>query len=126
MSNDKLVIKLRELECELHLPEVRRNSARLNALLHSEFEEVGRSGRQWSRDAAVKMLISETVHVDVIADAFVATELQPGVALLTYRSAHRHADGSLTGHTLRSSVWVLVRGNWQMRYHQGTIAAETW
>jgi len=126
MSNEPLTNKLAQLEAELHLPEVRGSAPRINALLHADFEEVGRSGRHWSREAIVDMLLGETTPAEIVADNYVATELQAGVALLTYRAAHRQTDGSLARHTLRSSLWVKVGDGWQMRYHQGTAAAEIW
>ncbi|UOD33302.1 nuclear transport factor 2 family protein [Massilia violaceinigra] len=128
MTNETLVQCLSRLESELHLPEVRRDKHRLNALLHADFEEVGRSGRYWSRDATVDTLLREADAdaVEVVADRYHAVELAPNVALLTYRAAHRQADGTLARHTLRSSLWLSAGGQWQMRYHQGTPAAEAW
>ena len=52
--------------------------------------------------------------------------LGPASALLTYRAAHRQPDGSLTRHTLRSSVWRLEAEGWQLFYHQGTPAEVVW
>lgn len=126
MSNIELVSTLSELEADLHRPEVRGSAPRVNALLHADFEEIGRSGQYWSRDAIVEKLLAEATPAEVVAYKYVATELQPGVALLTYRAAHRQTDGSLSRHTLRSSLWVRIGDRWQMRYHQGTAAAETW
>lgn len=126
MSNDVLVNTLSKLEAELHLPEVRANAARINALLHADFEEVGRSGRYWSRPTIVEVLLGESTPVEVVADNYAATELPGGAALLTYRAADRQADGSLTRHTLRCSLWIEGEMGWQMRYHQGTAAAESW
>lgn len=126
MSSNILVNTLSELESELHLPAVRANPERINALLHADFEEVGRSGRYWSRAAIIEMLLSESSPVEVVANNYAATELPAGAALLTYRAAHRQADGSLTRHTLRCSLWIKGEGGWQLRYHQGTAAAESW
>jgi hypothetical protein len=89
---DNLLSTLHALEVELHHPGVACDVARLEQLLHPDFHEVGRSGRP----------------------------LGAGVALLTYRSAHRRLDGSLEQHTYRSSVWVEGEGRWQLLYHQGT------
>lgn len=126
MSNDELVNTLAEPEAELHSTAIRGSAPRVNALLHADFEEVGRSGRYWSREAIVEMLLGDAVPVEIAADKYVATQLQPGIALLTYRAAHRQADGSLARQTLRSSLWIRVGDQWQMRYHQGTAAAEIW
>lgn len=126
MMTTALVDTLSRLEAELHQPGVRSNAQRLEQLLHPEFEEVGRSGRRWSRNAIIDMMLGETAAAEVVADAYTAAELQPGVALLTYRSAHRQADGSLARHTLRASLWVREEGGWRIRYHQGTAVAEGW
>ncbi|UXH76531.1 nuclear transport factor 2 family protein [Roseateles amylovorans] len=126
MIHETLVQTLSRLEADLHRPELRGDAVRLNALLHPDFEEVGRSGRHWSRADILAMMLSETVPVEVVADGYAAVVLQPGAALLTYRAAHRLADGSLARHTLRASVWLQTQGRWQMRYHQGTAAANPW
>lgn len=57
---------------------------------------------------------------------YMAIELARGAVLLTYRSALRQEGGGLTGHTLRSSIWLMVGGEWRLRYHQGTPASEVW
>ncbi|MCL2658510.1 MAG: nuclear transport factor 2 family protein [Betaproteobacteria bacterium] len=121
-----LVQMLSRLEAELHQSTVRADDVRVRTLLHPDFEEIGRSGRCYSRDTVVAAMQNESQVVEVTADLYVATELRPGVALLTYRSALRQEDGSLARHTLRSSIWLLVGSNWLLRYHQGTAAAEIW
>ena len=65
-------------------------------------------------------------HPAVASDEFVVVELGPGVALLTYRSAHVEQNNELMNHTLRSSIWVKAWATWQLRYHQGTAAAQAW
>jgi hypothetical protein len=62
----------------------------------------------------------------VASDAFTVVQLAPDIALLTYRSAQVASGQTLVNHTLRSSLWVKTRGGWQLRYHQGTPAAEAW
>ena len=120
---DPLLQVLQSLEVELHHPAVRCSQPRLEQLLHEDFHEVGRSGRRYDRVAIVKLLMEQSSSPPVESDEFCASLLAPGVALLTYRSAHRLADGTLSNHTIRSSVWVQVAGQWQVRYHQGTPAA---
>ena len=41
--------ELKTLELELHKDETRRNANRMEALLHPDFVEFGRSGRRYSR-----------------------------------------------------------------------------
>jgi hypothetical protein len=66
----------------------------------------------------------EVVHPVIHAEGFELAELADGVVLLTYLSAHVDTDGKLYRHSLRSSIWVWTETDWQMRFHQGTPAAE--
>lgn len=111
---------------ELHHPGVRCDAVRLGQLLHAEFHEVGRSGRQYDFGIVLKFLSEQLAPPPVVPSDFSVSRLAAEAALLTYRSAHRQPDGSLSNHTLRASVWVRVDGRWQLRYHQGTPAAEPW
>jgi hypothetical protein len=121
-----LLPELQSLEVELHHPGVRCSRERLEFLLHPEFHEVGRSGRTYNRETVVSHLAAQRVHPVVASDSFTLSELGPGAVLLTYRSAHVEAEGRLVNHTLRSSVWLKTVAGWQLRYHQGTPAAQAW
>ena len=121
-----LLHQLQSLEVELHHPGVRCPRDRLEELLHPDFHEVGRSGREYSRETVIEYLKSQDSQPTVASDSFVACELSPGVALLTYRSANVELGGKLGNHTLRSSLWVKESATWQLRYHQGTPAAHEW
>ena len=123
--NTKLQL-IQGLEVELHHPGVRCDRERLEQLLHPEFHEVGRSGRKYSRETIVEYMSSQAAQPAVVSEAFALSELGPGVVLLTYRSAHVEAGEVLAHHTHRSSIWVETTVGWQLRYHQGTAAAETW
>jgi hypothetical protein len=123
---ESLVSELQALEVELHHPGVRCDVARLGQLLHAGFHEVGRSGREYDRATVLRFLAQQENPPSVVSNDFSASLLAPGVALLTYRSAHRQQDGSLASHTLRSSVWLRVGSLWQLRYHQGTPAERVW
>ena len=123
---NSLLLQLQALEVELHHPGVRSSRERLEQLLHPEFHEVGRSGRTYKVDTVIEHLQAEALQPAVASDAFSVAELAPGVALLNYRSAHIESNGTLSSHTLRSSIWVRTGSGWQLRYHQGTPAAETW
>jgi len=121
-----LLQELQALEVELHHPGVRCSRARLQILLHPDFHEVGRSGRSYNRETVVNFLEAQEPQPVVASEAFSVSELSSGVALVTYRSAQIEQDKSLVNHTLRSSVWLKTEAGWQLRYHQGTAAAETW
>ena len=95
-------------------------------MLHPEFREVGRSGREYTRETVITFISSQKAQLTVASDGFALAELGQDVALLTYRTAHVESDNGLVNHTFRSSVWVKATAGWQLRYHQGTPAAHVW
>ncbi|WP_426624374.1 RNase H family protein [Leifsonia sp. McL0607] len=104
------------LERELIEPSVRADASRVAALLHPEFEEIGRSGRLWGRDAIVEALAEEDAPAAEIA--VLGTErLGSDVILLTARTVDER------GASLRSSLWLRSGGRWRLRFHQGTPEA---
>ncbi len=99
--------------------ETRFDSAYMNAVLHPEFTEVGRSGRVFSRDEVLGMP-AVPISVDIPRATFSASEVVDGVALVNYETV---PVDSMHGAAFRSSVWVRVDSRWLLRYHQGTPAA---
>ncbi|MGM3277108.1 DUF4440 domain-containing protein [Ralstonia sp. 24A2] len=126
-SNDSILQILVARELELQQTE-RLSESRLSELLHIEFEEIGVSGRKYTREEIIPAIPSRAASaVSIESDEFTLANLGPDVALLTYRSALRHGDGTLSRHSLRSSLWVRSRtGLWQIRFHQGTTSATAW
>jgi hypothetical protein len=121
MKSGNLLEYLRTLETELHLPATRQNRSRLEQLLHPDFVELGRSGRRYSRSEILAELSARGGAMEAVhAENFELAELSPGIALLTYWSAHWGPSGELNRRTLRSSLWVAVEADWRMRFHQGT------
>jgi hypothetical protein len=118
-----LLDELRGLEAELHHPGTRCTRARLQALLHRDFHEVGRSGRPYDRETVITWLAAQTNSPPIEAWGHAGQVLAEHCALLTYRSAHRAANGTLSDPALRSSIWIRTAGTWQLLYHQGTPAA---
>ncbi len=118
--SEVLLRHLRELEVALHQPEVRKNPARLDELLHESFAEFGRSGRSYDRAEILKFLSLELLPGGVWSQDFTLAEIAEGVALLTYKSACVDSNGELRLHTLRSSLWQRTARGWQVRFHQGT------
>ncbi len=117
-----LLEELKRLETELHKEETRRNRARMEALLHPEFVEFGRSGRRYSRAEILKEFVGDSRLPTVHSEQFELVMLAEDVALLTYVSSHVDEAGNPCRHTLRSSIWVRTDAGWQMRFHQGTPA----
>jgi len=112
-SDEEVVARL---ERELLEPAVRSDASRLAELLHPSFEEIGRSGRLWGRDALVAELADERPFT---ADLVVlgVDRVAPEALLLTARTTDDR------GATLRSSLWVRSSGRWRLRFHQGTPEA---
>jgi hypothetical protein len=85
------------------------------------FVKFGRSGRMYEKEEVIRRLAAEGIETlkTHTAGDFVLRPLADDVVLLTYRS-FRHAEGQEDHHTLRSSIWKLISGRWQMVFHQGT------
>ncbi len=117
-----LLDELCALEVELHQGATRADRVRMNALLHADFVEFGRSGTVWTRAATLDEFGSPGAAAAprIHADHFELQRLGVELALLTYRSAHVAAHGALDRHTLRSSLWHRTAQGWQLRFHQGT------
>lgn len=106
---------LRELEQRLLEPETRTSPAELDNLLADAFFEFGSSGNVWYKNDSVggeglsvrKMTLSD----------FEIHPLAEDIVLATYRVK----DETRIQNTLRSSIWKLIDGRWQMFFHQGTI-----
>ena len=107
LSDEEHVVAM---ERALLTDEVRADRAAIAALLHPDWQEVGRSGRLWTRDD-----LDEIGPIDPVDFEVVSTDrLGPDTILLLWRTST--ADRS----TLRSTLWVRTGGQWQARFHQGT------
>lgn len=112
----------RALEESLHRPEIRQAPEKVRALLADGFIEFGSSGATYGKDEIIAALAQETsgAAAAIIADDFVLRVLGADTVLLTYRSLRRQ-PGQADRQALRSSLWQLVDGRWQMVFHQGTV-----
>jgi len=121
MDDPTLPGTLQALEAELHHPGAPCTRERLEALLHPDFHEVGRSGRPYDRATVIAFLLSPAAAPQrVVAFDYRVFPLGPDAALLTYRSHHVGTDGAILLAARRSSVWRRADGGWQLFYHQGT------
>lgn len=110
-SDEEQVIAL---ERSLLTDEVRSDRAAVAALLHQQWQEIGASGRLWSRDDVLDEIGPiEAVTLDVIT----VSRISPDLILLVWRAS------SDDGTRLRSSLWQRMGGQWQQRFHQGTVEA---
>ena len=117
-ADEALTAELRALEERLLDPAVRADPQQVRGLLAPEFVEFGASGRVLDRDAIVALLAAGGPQAEGQTRRFRVQSIAPGAALTTWRI--RRSDGS---QTLRSSVWQRRDGQWQLVFHQGTLAA---
>jgi hypothetical protein len=111
-------VLLRSLEEQLLKPEVRGSPDEVGYLLADEFIEFGSSGRVYDKRqiiAALQQEMPDPITRISLVD-LVARRLAPEVILVTYRTIRPDRPES----RLRSSIWKLVEGRWQMVFHQGT------
>ncbi|WP_307496017.1 ribonuclease HI family protein [Arthrobacter woluwensis] len=126
------------LEKRLLEPSVRADLGEVARILHPDFEEIGSSGRTWSRDEMLLALADED-HEPIDITPLSASRLTENTILLQYRT--RSAGRTV----LRSSLWVLTdpassrgagsrsaagenvrsqdtatQSTWRLRFHQGT------
>jgi hypothetical protein len=116
-----LTAHLQHLEEQLLAPAVRKDAAQLDALLADDFREFGTSGRSYAKADIIAHLKNEPASTFSLSlSHFEMQLLAPAIALATYRSTRRDRATGETTHALRSSLWTLRNGNWQLRFHQGT------
>ena len=95
---------------------MRADTSRVAELLHPAFEEIGRSGRLWGRDAILEALADE--EPEPVKLQVLGVERVGGDALLL---TARTMDAR--GASLRSSLWLRNGDRWRLRFHQGTPEA---
>jgi ribonuclease HI len=106
--------ELLDLEQRLLDPSVRGSPQAVVPLLHPDFVEFGSSGRVYTKELMVQMMLQQAPGVVRIRD-FDVREIAPEAALVTYRTVG--AEGK---ETRRSSIWVRSGGEWRIVFHQGT------
>jgi hypothetical protein len=122
MQRDERATLLCELERRLHRPEIRASANEVARLLADEFFEYGASGYVLSRQQVIDGLPREQTKParELGSSDFSVHWLGESVALVTYRGTQRIPSEAKQFHYLRSSIWRLISGEWQMVFHQGT------
>ncbi|MGM0789779.1 MAG: DUF4440 domain-containing protein [Bacillota bacterium] len=108
----KLIKELEERHTGL---EVRTNLEELDKLLADDFFEIGSSGYMFDKKECLEtgvVLTEMSLHNHEIYP------LSSDVVLSTYFVV----DKTRNRNTLRSSIWKLIDGRWQLYFHQGTIS----
>ena len=110
---------LRSLEQRLLQPDARNSTADLDVLLAADFLGFGSSGRIYDKRQVIAALQQETPTLISLTD-FRAKNLTPEIVLVTYRARQSGATETPAGYSLRSSLWQVIEGRWQLVFHQGT------
>src|SRR5690606_13884000 len=109
-----LIETIKKLE-ESHLNlEVRSPTEEIDKILADDFLEIGSSGYK----SYIKDCISSGLSLDELSlYDFEARSLAPDVVLTTYFINNKTKNRN----SLRSSIWKLIDGRWQLYFHQGTV-----
>lgn len=110
--------EVRSLEMSLLSPAVRKDARKIQGLLADEFQEFGASGQVYTKAEVIKLLAEER-ETRIAMQDFACHPVGESVLLVRYRSV-RSADDGVVVEALRSSIWILREGRWQMLFHQGT------
>jgi hypothetical protein len=122
-THDAICAHLRACEEALLDPAVRRDPARVSALLADDFFEFGSSGSVWTRQQIFELLATQK-YQPVSMQNFECNWIAQGVVLTTYRTARTDPEAGGHAESIRSSLWVHESGVWRMRFHQGTRASQ--
>lgn len=108
--------QLIDLERALLTPIVRGSRKRLEDLLDPDFQEIGASGRMWTRGEMISALLESDHRDDPIeAEEFRAAPVGAGLVLLTYVSDPKGRAAR------RTSLWRKSGDRWRLLHHQGTL-----
>jgi hypothetical protein len=112
---------IRRLEEQLLDSNVRTCAATVANLLADDFVEFGSSGRVFNKQQIIASLQQEDGACRRSMHDFQMSRLAPGIILATYRVSRESGNGIPSVESLRSSIWKLQDGHWQMVFHQGTL-----
>lgn len=94
--------------------EVRRSKEKLDAILADDFFEIGSSGYIYDKKECLE---NGVVLTEMKLHNYEIYPLAHDIVLATYFLV----DTTRERNTLRSSIWKLIDGHWQLYFHQGTI-----
>ena len=99
-------------QCELELsdPSIRKNRKRLNQLLANDFEEVGKSGRKYSKAEIIEELVNED-NISFSIQDFSFVLLFEDCVLVKYQTTLNNQSA------YRCSIWKKYEDQWQIHYH---------
>ncbi len=111
---EELKAHLKELEERHTNLEIRKSREELDKILADEFFEIGSSGYMYNKKECLQMGV---VFTEMNLHNYEIYPLAEGIVLSTYYIRDETRDRN----TLRSSIWKMIDGRWQLYFHQGTI-----
>ncbi|QOR68171.1 DUF4440 domain-containing protein [Cytobacillus suaedae] len=111
---EELKAHLKDLEERHTSIEIRKSREELDKILADEFFEIGSSGYMFTKQ---ECLDTGVVLTEMTLHNYEIYPLADGVVLSTYYIRDETRDRN----TLRSSIWKMIDGRWQLYFHQGTI-----
>ncbi|QKS69890.1 DUF4440 domain-containing protein [Paenalkalicoccus suaedae] len=115
----KLKEHLYSLETTLLKGEVRKSVEILNELIADDFVEYSSTGEIYDKENVLSRLPNEE-DPQITLSNFEIKYLSPTSALTTFKVFIKRN----MKYSLRSSVWKLNDGKWQMTFHQGTVTKQ--
>ncbi|MBT2640591.1 MULTISPECIES: DUF4440 domain-containing protein [unclassified Bacillus (in: firmicutes)] len=94
--------------------EVRTSREKLDEILSDQFFEIGSSGYIFDKKECLE---TGVVLTEMSLHNYEIYPLASNIVLSTYFIV----DKTRNRNTLRSSIWKLIDGRWQLYFHQGTI-----
>lgn len=114
MMDEKLKAHLKTLEESHTSLAVRQDKEEMDKILAEDFFEIGSSGRMFDKKECLQ---TGVVLTEMSLHNYEIHPLAQDVVLATYFIV----DTTRNRNTLRSSIWKLIDGRWQLYFHQGTI-----
>lgn len=115
MGHDDAAQQVAALERELQTAACRSTPDRLAVLLAEDFEEIGASGRRWTRKEILARLAEESDAPEIEVVDLRSDLLGADVALVRWESRRGERRA------LRTSLWRREVDGWRLRHHQGTL-----
>ncbi|PNQ54489.1 nuclear transport factor 2 family protein [Vibrio sagamiensis] len=117
---ENLKLKLINLEKHLFKAETRASYGELDKLISDDFTEIAGVGVRFGKTEVLSRQPSEPAPA-IEASNFELRPLSPNCAQLLYQAMMLKSGETTPIFSLRSSIWSLNNGRWQMSYHQGTL-----
>jgi len=109
---------IRALEEHLARSSSENSEQDVSELIADKFIEYGSSGRVYNKTQVLEGILGrEPVKIDF--PNFKVKSLAPDILLTTFQAVLYESDERKI-YSLRSSIWKLTEGKWQIIFHQGT------